>query len=89
MVRKDRSTFVNKTYLLKILPTFYQPHLKSQLSWTEYLFLNILINLLQTIKKVSLEALATALPIPIIFGKCRNSADIASDWYPKLVAIDK
>jgi hypothetical protein len=50
-----------------MLPIFYQTHLKSQFSFTEYLLLKILINLLQSIKKVSLEALATALPIPIIF----------------------
>jgi len=61
MVKKDRSTYVNKTYLMIMLSELYQSHLKSQLSLAEYLFLKILINLLQSIKKVSLEALATAL----------------------------
>ncbi len=69
MVEKDRYSFVKKTYLLIILPKFYQTHLKSQLSLAEYLLLQILINVLQSIKKVSLEALANALPVPIEFEK--------------------
>ncbi|WP_442943110.1 hypothetical protein [Nostoc sp.] len=48
-----------------MLPKFYQTHLKSQLSLAEYLLLQILINVLQSIKKVSLEAVANALAIPI------------------------
>lgn len=48
-----------------MMPVFYQTHLKSQLSLAEYLLLKILINILQSIKKVSLESLATALPIPM------------------------
>lgn len=55
-----------------MLPKFYQTHLKSQLTATEYLFLNILITILQSVKKVSLEALATALPIPITFESRRK-----------------
>ena len=72
MVRKDRSSYVNKTYLMIMLPAFYQLHLKSQLSLAEYLLLKILILLLQSIKKVSLETLATALPIPITFESRRK-----------------
>ncbi len=53
MIKKDKSSFVNKTYLLKMLPLFYQTHLKSQFSLVEYLLLKILINVLQSIKKVS------------------------------------
>ncbi len=91
MVRKDRSTFVNKTYLLKMLPIFYQKHLKSQLSLPEYLLLKILINLLQSIKKVSLESLATILPIPITFESRRKriqrflslpNLKIEKIWFP-------
>ena len=62
MVKKDRSLIVNKTYLMQMIPLFYQAHLESQLKRSEYLTLSILINLLQTIKQVSLEALATANP---------------------------
>jgi hypothetical protein len=72
MVRKDRSSYVNKTYLMIMLPEFYQTHLKSQLNQAEYLLLKILITLLQSIKKVGLETLATALPIPIIFESRRK-----------------
>lgn len=91
MLKKDRSTFVNKTYLLKMLPLFYQTHLKSQFSLAEYLLLKILINILQSIKKVSLETLATALPIPITFESRRKkiqrflslpSLSIEKIWFP-------
>jgi hypothetical protein len=63
--KKDRYTFLNKKYLLIILPKFYKTHLKSQLNLAEYILLKIMIILLQSLKKVNLEALATALPIPI------------------------
>ena len=55
-----------------MLPTFYQNHLKSQLSTAEYLFLQILLNLLQVIKKVNLEKLANALPLAIKFESRRK-----------------
>jgi len=55
-----------------MLSELYQSHLKSQLTQAEYIFLQILITLLQSIKKVSLESLATALPIPITFESRRK-----------------
>lgn len=91
MVRKDRSSHVNKTYLMIMLPVFYQTHLKSQLSVAEYIFLKILLNLLQIIKKVSLEALANALPLPITFESRRKKIQrflsmpnlkIEKIWFP-------
>jgi hypothetical protein len=51
---------------------FYQKHLESQLSASDYIFLQILINVLQAVKKVSIEALANALPIPITFESRRK-----------------
>ena len=62
----------NKTYLLRILPKFYQTHLKSQLSLADYILLQILLHLLQSIKKVNLEKLASALPLPIKFQSRRK-----------------
>ena len=55
-----------------MLPEFYQMHLKSQLSLAEYLLLQLLITVLQSLKKVSLESLANALPIPITFESRRK-----------------
>ncbi|MBD2503963.1 IS4 family transposase [Anabaena azotica] len=55
-----------------MLPSFYQKHLKSQLSLAEYLFLLILVNLLQSIKNVNLERLANGLPLPIKFESRRK-----------------
>ena len=55
-----------------MLPEFYETNLKRELGRAEYLLLKILINLLQSIKTVSIEALATALPIPIFFESRRK-----------------
>jgi len=54
------------------MPDFYQIYLKSQLEPCQYLLLTILIDLLQSIKLVKLEALATALPLPIKFESRRH-----------------
>ena len=72
MVEKDRPPICNKIYLLRMLPQFYQKHLKSQLSTAEYLFLKILLYLVQSIKKVNLERLANALPLVIKFESRRK-----------------
>ncbi len=55
-----------------MLPEFYQNHLKSQLSLSELILIKILLTILQSIKKVSLESLANALPIPIKFESRRK-----------------
>nr|MDZ8016450.1 IS4 family transposase [Nostoc sp. ZfuVER08] len=77
-----------------MLPKFYQTHLKSQLSTAEYLLLQIMINVLQVIKKVSLEAVANALPIPIEFESRRKKVqrslsvpnlDIKKIWFPIVI----
>ena len=80
---------------MTMLPVFYQTHLKSQLSPGEYLVLKILLNLLQSIKKVSLENLANALPIPITFESRRKKIQrflsgvnltIEKIWFPIVTA---
>lgn len=74
-----------------MLPTLYQNHLQNQLSKSQLLLLNILINLLQEIKQVSLEKLATALPLPILFHSRRKKLqrflslpmlNIKEIWFP-------
>ena len=74
-----------------MLPEFYETNLKRELGRAEYLLLKILINLLQSIKTVSLEALATGLPIPILFESRRkkiqrllslNYINIEEIWFP-------
>lgn len=95
MIKKDRSAFLNKTYLLKMLLTLYQAHLQSQLNRADYLLLACLIQLLQTIKQVRLEALAQALPLPIIFESRRRRLQrflslpqltLEALWFPILKA---
>ena len=55
-----------------MLPLLYQTHLESQLEDYLLLFFNLLINVLQNIKQVSLEKIANALPIPILFESRRK-----------------
>lgn len=95
MIKKDRPSFVNKTYLLKMLPQFYQTHLQGQLIPTDYLLLACLIRLLQRIKQVRLESLATALPLPILFESRRRKLQrflllpqisFKTLWFPILLA---
>ena len=74
-----------------MLPIFYQNHLKSQLNLAEYLLLKILIHLLQSIKEVTLEKLANALPLAIKFESRRKriqrflslpNLTIEKVWFP-------
>ncbi|BAY87690.1 transposase (plasmid) [Calothrix parasitica NIES-267] len=74
-----------------MLPISYQKHLKSQLNLAEYIFLKILLHLLQSIKKVNLEKLANALPLPIKFESRRKrlqrflslpNLKIEKIWFP-------
>src|SRR5579883_2601094 len=68
-----------------MLLTFYQTHLQNNLSAKEYLLLQILINLLQSIKKVSLETLAASMPIPILFESRRKNFSIEKIWFPIVI----
>jgi len=74
-----------------MFPPFYQTHLEKQLKPSELLFFNILINILQDIKEVSLEKISTALPIPILFESRRKKVqrflslpifNIKTLWFP-------
>ncbi len=74
-----------------MLHPLYQTHLENQLEPSELLFFNILINVLQNIKQVSLEKIATALPLPILFESRRKkiqrflslpSLNIKTLWFP-------
>ena len=69
----------------------YQNHLENQLAPSELLFFNILINVLQNVKEDSLEKLATALPLPILFESRRKkiqrflsapTLNIKTLWFP-------
>ena len=91
MIEKGRLLICNKTYQLIMIPESYQKHLKSQLTLAEYTFLKILLHLLQSIKKVSLEKLASALPLPIKFESRRKriqrflslpNLTIEKIWFP-------
>lgn len=74
-----------------MLPPLYQTHLENQLEPSELLFLKILINVIQNIKEVSIEKIATALPLPILFESRRkklqrflslSSINIETIWLP-------
>ncbi len=91
MVKKDRSELSIRPIRLKMLPLLYQTHLENKLEPSEFLFFNILINILQDIKEVSLEKIATALPLPILFESRRKkiqrflslpTLNIKTLWFP-------
>ena len=74
-----------------MLSTLYQQHLENRLKPSELLFFNVLINVLQNIKEVNLEKIATVLPIPILFESRRKkiqrflslpSLNIKTLWFP-------
>lgn len=50
----------------KKMPEFYQTHLKGQLTMAQFLLLSLMIQLLQSLRSVKLESLATKLPLPIL-----------------------
>ena len=55
-----------------MLPELYQTHFQKYLKPCDYVLLEILINLLQSIKQVNLEKIATSLPLPILFESRRK-----------------
>ena len=55
-----------------MLPELYQNHFQKYLKLSDYLLLELLINLLQSIKQVNLEKLATSLPLPILLESRRK-----------------
>ncbi|WP_404800437.1 hypothetical protein [Atlanticothrix silvestris] len=68
--KRKRALIRNKPFLMIILPEFYETNLKRELGRAEYLLLKILINLLQSIKTVSLEALANTVRISTMNFPC-------------------
>ena len=79
-----------------MIPEFYQNHLKSQLTLAEYIFLKIMLHLLQSIKKVNLEKLASSLPLPIKFESRRKriqrflslpNLKIEKIWFPIIAEL--
>jgi hypothetical protein len=58
--------------ILLMLPVFYQTYLETQFSTREYLFLKIIITVLQSIQNIALESLAAQLPMPILFESRRK-----------------
>lgn len=56
-----------------MLPLFYQSCLKSQLSAAQLITLEILVELLQQERRISIERLATLFPQPILFESRRRN----------------
>jgi hypothetical protein len=56
-----------------MLPSFYQSCLKSKLSPAQFITLEILVELLQQERQISIERLATLFPQPILFESRRRN----------------
>jgi hypothetical protein len=73
-----------------MLPTFYQTHLKKQLTHVQFILLTILLSLIQSEKQVRLERLARVFPYPITAESRRKlprfldfpQLTIALIWFP-------
>jgi len=72
-VEKDKSSILNKTCLMIMLPKFNQKCFQNLLTPTQYELLQILVLLLQFHRTVTLEKLATVFPQPIKFESRRRS----------------
>lgn len=79
-----------------MIPLSYQQHLKSQFSPAEYFLITFLIQILQSIKTLSLEKLANALPLPILFESRRKKIQrllllphlgFKTAWFPLLRSL--
>ena len=55
-----------------MIPQLYQDHFQSQFSPAEYLLVRCIIQILQAIETLSLEKIATALPLPVLFASRRK-----------------
>jgi hypothetical protein len=80
---------------MNILPQSYQTHLKNQLQPAQYLLLKLLVQLLQVIKQVKLETLASSLSLPILCESRRQKIQrflsspqlrIETLWFPLVQA---
>lgn len=56
-----------------MLPSFYQSCLQAQLSETQFVTLEILVELLQKERRITIERLATLFPQPILFESRRRN----------------
>ncbi|AOW99557.1 transposase [Moorena producens PAL-8-15-08-1] len=79
-----------------MLPLLYQKHLRSQLKYRHFILFNILVILIQSIKKVSLEKLANALPLGIKLESRRKRIQrflslqdlkLEAIWFPIIASI--
>ncbi len=70
--KKDRLAIDITCLSQKMLPKFYQTHLRSTLNANQYILLNLLVELLQEQRQVRLERLAANLPVPIKFESRRR-----------------
>lgn len=87
--------FRNRPILLTMIPPIFQSHLRSQLSPAQYILLEMLVRLLQTLRCVKLESLAESLPLPILFESRRKKLQrflslpqfaLESLWLPLILA---
>jgi hypothetical protein len=64
--KKIGSIIVTRLPIQKIMiPTFYQTHLKKQLTKAQFLVMTTLLSVMQSEKQVRLERLARVFPYPI------------------------
>jgi hypothetical protein len=70
-----------------MLPTFYQTHLKKQLTHAQFILLTIFLSLIQSEKQVRLERLARVFPYPITAESRRRKLLIFLDLPQLTIAL--
>ncbi|MEN9224634.1 MAG: hypothetical protein Q6M54_04090, partial [Thermostichus sp. DRC_bins_24] len=80
VVKKVGPSLSTRPTLTKMLPPVYQTVLHRQLNPAEYWLLSLLVQLGQVLRRVTLETLATALPIPILFESRRKKYKDCCLW---------
>src|SRR5919202_678242 len=96
MVKKSGSLFLTRPLKQKMLPELYLNCLKSQLSASQLLTLEMLVWLLQFHKQIRIERLAAYLPLPILNESRRRPVQrflilpqlsIPLLWFPLIKSI--
>ena len=63
-----------------MIPPIYQTYIDKQLSARQSLLLSLLVTVLHSIRDVRLEAIAEALPLPILFESRRKKFNGSLRW---------
>ena len=80
MKTKKIGLFCERNLSKPMIPPIYQTYIDKQLSARQSLLLSLLVPVLHSIRDVRLEAIAEALPLPILFESRRKKFNGSLRW---------